>query len=342
MMKNSFTKLKRNYLTPLLFTLLAFSLTGCFKDDGVDQKYFKIFENIKTDQFRASYGNRGIYWISNDTVVLNAQVTTESGSKKRGIFQVNMDGMYQQLVDTDEIANYKYCFDGSTLHIRNDIGGIELIKEPEGYNTLIGSIEYISDGTLFSPLRCVFVNRPEGDGGYVALKSNDGFVNNRRNIKSEKAFSSNLVNNKGDFRLTLDSNNKSFVSRPRYLEHSDEYFFQRFRRGCALFSWVKRNEWSVQTKEFCFDEWIESTSKIANATKVGLFVEQHTQRYPTAFLITENSRYPIESKLAVHASVSPDGCRVAYGYGDYRPRKGNSDYRQMLKVFNACKFMEDK
>lgn len=330
-----------NIGTLIITVWISFFLSGCTGPDAADPKYFKTFEHIKTDQFITEYGLDSVSWVSNDAVVLKAKVFNEYGDLESGIYQVNMGGTYIRLINNENIGRHQYCFDGVDLYIRTEKGNVELLARPKGYRVIIEPMEKKKRTNKYSPIRCNFADRPAGKGGYIPLKKNDGFIRNIKNTESEYGFSSLLINSDGQAILELDVGGKQIVSEPRYLGYSDEYFFKKTNlidRGCATFWWLKRRDWHVRSKELCFDEWIESTSKIANSTKVGLFVEQHTRRYPSAYLITETSRYPIESTAIRRAAVSPNGCMVAYGFGDYTTKP----YTQVLKVFDACQFMKDK
>jgi hypothetical protein len=316
-------------------------LSGCSDGDEADEKYFATFEHIKTDQFSTLYGQSGIYWISDEKLILNAEIEDAQGSMKRGIYEVNMDGTYKLLIDTESVGRHRYCFNGGVFYIRNKDGNIKISNNYDGYKIAISKLGIKQRNNFYSPVRCGFAAYPLGAGGYVALKKKDGFVKYIRDSESPNGFYSYIENDNGLNTSSVEVGKKPMISNPRYLQVTDEYFFQNFsliNRGCATFRWLNRQDWSIKEKNLCFDQWIESTSKIANSTKVGLFVEQHTRRYPSAYLITEASRYPIESTAVIRAAVSPNGCKVAYGFGDYTSKS----YTQELKVFDACQFMKDK
>ncbi len=83
----------------LLFVIILAFLSGCNKDDEVEEKYFKTFSHVETEQFHTSYGRGGIYWLSDSEVLLNAQVDFD-GKKQRGIFRVGLNGESTKLLDT--------------------------------------------------------------------------------------------------------------------------------------------------------------------------------------------------------------------------------------------------
>ncbi len=196
---------------------------------------------------------------------------------------------------------------------------------------------------MYSVLDCLYVYRPAGFSSLKALREEDGIIANIKPIGSD-LIRSYVVTRDGEKVSDLDLGGKVLKSQSRYSKYDSEYFYYDFfqRRGCGQFIWISSLSWQVREEEHCFDEWLESTSKIANPTRVGIFIEQHTTKYHSGSLITERGMYSIEKGSIRRSSVSPNGCLVAYGYGDYRSRKGDNDYRQVLKVFDACKFMEDR
>ncbi len=55
----------------------------------------RSFDHILTDQYVWSYGQGGIYWVSNEQVVLEARIKNEKGELDWGLFQVDVrDGSY--------------------------------------------------------------------------------------------------------------------------------------------------------------------------------------------------------------------------------------------------------
>ncbi|TNC79480.1 MAG: hypothetical protein C9356_18850 [Oleiphilus sp.] len=93
------------------------ALLGCSSQNDLSA-YFRTFDHIVTDQYRETYGQGGIYWVSNDHVVLEAYLKTEQSDLDRGIYQVSVnDGSFIKVVDItdDKPTTYKFCFDGAVL-----------------------------------------------------------------------------------------------------------------------------------------------------------------------------------------------------------------------------------
>lgn len=333
----------KRYMRYLMVVISAAWLAGCFGDEGVDQKYFKTFEHIKTDQFVWMYGRGGIYWVSDNAVVLDALVKNTEGVAERGIYQVNMDGSYLRLVEKTKKGPFDYCFDGKTLFIRGGEGQFNVLNPPKDYKLFLQAKAEIQKGGPYAPVRCQYMKPPRSDAGYVALKEEDGFLkNNYRTDKNPKP-NTYLSDNEGMEKIVLDVGEIKIFSYARYLPDRDSYFFYRNRGNCSYVGWVARDNWRVRTKKHCFGSWAVYNSKIVLSTRVGFFIEHHTDYMNKAYLVTDEKEYPIETISAIGTALAPDGCRVAYGSGNYRARnRGPNDYRQVLKVFDSCKFMKDQ
>jgi len=335
-----------NFLRLVIVLSFASLLFSCSLSDK--SNFFSSFEHIKTDQFNWSYGQGGIYWVSNNQVVLDAQVKNKQGIPERGLYQVNVnDGTYIKLVEIGDKEQYKYCFAENTLYIKAK-NRRDALHNPEFYSIEQQTVFKKLKNGLNAPLRCKSVDKPKNDGGYLALKEEDGFIKNKYITSKEDEGHVYLTNNKGDVikeLITLPPGSKGILGRPRFLPYRDAYFgysMKRYRQDCFDVWWLPRKTWKIDIQDVCLGSWYNNGSNIISPIRVGLFVENYSTRKPSSHVIVGSKEYKFENTNIRGASVSPKGCQVAYGYGNYRPRNGGGDYRQHLKVFNACKYIESK
>ncbi len=324
----------------LFVTILAF-MSGCKHDDEVGGEYFITLDNIETEQFHSTYGRGGIYWVTDSYLILNAQVENENDVKERGVYLVGIDGSAIRIVDSDVLGRYHFCFDGDVLYIRADNAEVDIINGSKDYSVEISGFVKNGESEVYSEVDCKYYKKPEGLFRVKPLSKKDGFI---VNVSDEKEGGVKSFVVKGENRNSLNLGGEPLRSPARYLKFSNEYFFYDFlfwKRGCGRFSWISNVSWGVREERYCFNEWLESTSKLASATRYGVFVEQHTDKYHTGILINNLGVYKIEKKSINKSVVSPNGCFVAYGFGNYRSKRGRDDYRQVLKIFNVCKFMEE-
>ena len=339
----------------LSFFLFLIFLSGCSEDIENDPRFFKSFPEIKTNQFMWSYGRGGIYWVSDNQVVLDAEVANKLGVLERGLYQIDVrNGSYFRLLDYSE--HYWYCFNGETLFVRLK-NKKPIINEPKGYK-LVQETDYkernknLHNAGLYSQLRCDAIDRPSDDG-YRQLFANDGYLktDNKGTKYSGKDYR---------FRGELDPDNKvvlvdknlkeikdldlkiSEVSTPYFIPHENAYFGYKFNNAkmCGLFWWLYRDDWSVKTNEQCFGIWSQNSSKLFYPTKAGLFVQHYTTKKYKSYLFARGREFQLEKTSSIGGSIAPDGCRVAYGSGELIALAAGQ--RQILKVFNACKFIEEQ
>jgi len=327
--------------------LLAIFMQGCSSDKVNEAAYFKTFDHIKTDQFVWSYGHGGIYWVSGNEVVLDAQVKNTQGVFENGLYQVNVDdGSYIRLMERSN--HYKYCFDGDVLFVRTKKEK-QLLHMPENYRIVQETkAEKLKDG-MYSPVRCKSLERPTKDG-YRHLFQQDGLLKTDNNglkyMGKDKRFKGHLD---PDNKVHLVGENLSVkkildlkiseVSTPYFLTHENAYFGYSMNGMCGSLWWLYRDTWKVQTKEQCFGSWAQFTSKLLYPTKAGVFVQHYTSKKYKSYLVTDKKEYTLETTSSIGGSLAPDGCRVAYGSGELSGKGGR---RQILKLFNACQFMEEQ
>ncbi len=327
--------------------LLAIFMQGCSSDKVNEAAYFKTFDHIKTDQFVWSYGDGGIYWVSDNEVVLDAQVKNAQGIFENGLYQVSViDGSFIRLVERSN--SYSYCFDGNTLFIKS-ADKREILNKPALYSIeQVTSFKKLKNG-VNSALRCRSVEKPSEDG-YRPLLFSDGFLktewNGSRYKGTDKRMKGDLdpdnkvilVDSEGKEKKQLELN-ISQVSVPYFLADRNAYFGYRMRTRCASLWWLYREGWKTKTKKHCFGGWAQNTSKLIFPTRSGMYVEHHTSRKYKTYLVTDKTEHKLEIVSARGGALSHDGCRVAYGSGELSGKGGR---RQILKIFNACQFMEEQ
>ena len=320
--------------------LLAILMQGCSSDKANEAAYFKTFDHIKTDQFVWSYGDGGIYWVSENEVVLDAQVKNKQGIFENGLYQVNVvDGSFIRLVERS--ISYSYCFDGDTLFIKS-ADKRKLLRKPEFYSIeQVTKFKKLKNGQN-SPLRCRGFEKPKNDGGYLALRTSDGYIKNKYRKSKDDEVHVYLADNNGLEIKELvkhEKDSNGLVGRLLFIQDKDAYFGYKMKARCASFWWLYRDGWETKTKKHCFGGWAQNTSKLIYPTRVGMFVQHYTSKKYKSYLVTDTKEYSLETISSIGGALSPDGCRVAYGSGELSGKGGR---RQILKIFNACQFMEEQ
>jgi hypothetical protein len=344
----------------LLFILIITSQTSCTFKSAED--YITTFEKISFRPIK-SYGSGGIYWISNDLIVLSAYIDTELRDQDHAIYQVDInDGTYLKIVDIPdgEPLTYTYCFDGETLFVRWSRGTLKVMDAPVNFKLVVQDQESKKESNHYSTLRCKFFERPEEDSGFSALKKEDGFLKYTRKAVGEDKYRQvfltdnngniikHLIDQKLNQRKRIDLDGRFSVR--RIAEHDNLYFgnslFEEQKRfnqknrrydikHCTHLNWLYRDTWETKQKELCFNDW-SSASKSIFLLKDGLFIQTHATRSgsPNAYVIHDEQGSIIDSNLVRDTSVSRDGCKVAYGFSERyilgKPYK--------LKIFNFCDF----
>lgn len=316
-----------------------------------DDKFFTAFEHIKTDQFiwTLDLGNGGIYWVGDNEVVLDALINNE-----RGIYQVNvLTGDHIKLVDYPE-KPFRYCFaqDERLLYVSVDMLGqqLSILHQPKNYRITSQVWARKESGLEVSGIRCGFFKLPSGPfrrGASFALHKDDGLL---RHVGSDdgRAMGAYIANNLGEKILVL-TDDAEIAQRITgwhfYVPHLDAYFGYSLGSSCSGVWWLFKQNWELATDVLCFGDWAQLGSRVIRPTKAGFHVELHnnsTPNIPKVYLVTSSQEFPIQLSSARGSSTSPDGCRVAYGSGDYRTRRGDNDLRQHLTIFNACEFIRSK
>lgn len=338
------SKIKASKIFLYLFFTLC--LSGCFSNDSNDGVYTE-FKNIKTDQFIWEYGRGGIYWVSDNEVVLDAITKNTDGVPERGVYQVNLlDGSFIKIAGIGFKELYKYCFDGNYLYLESRTGDFKISNYSENFEIVKVKQKKKEKGYKYSETRCSSFKKISGYANY-ALSREDGYLLAKNN--ADRDTYRDVIHEDSGVELVTPSGNRTpinlksgVVFRPQYLIDRDMYFGYKQRSQCSYFWWLKRGSWEGKTEKKCFGAWAQSSSLIFIPTRVGLFIEHHTTKGTKTYLSTDMQLHPLEDVAARGSSLAPDGCRIAYGSGNYRGRKNEKDYRQVLKIFNACEFLNNQ
>jgi len=320
-------------------------LSGCSSSEMAP--YSKTFDHILTDQYIWSYGSGGIYWVSNEKIVLEAQIKNDLGVLNHGLFEVDVrGGSYIKLVDVPKSGPYpyKYCFDGKTLHVMTAGGAFKKVNSPKEYQVKISELAKKNKRNRYSSLRCGFVDTlKEEKARYIPLRFEDGFIRNQAGESKTDSVRVFLSDGLGNNLKELDEprlDSRGVIGVRRFVPHMNAYSGNTsFNRNCTYLTWLYREDWRLEQKELCIHDW-SSGSKLIQNLKGALYVEHHTdlKKQPKTYVISQEKELPIEMEQVRGSAVSPDGCKVAYGVGAYK--SGKSGVRQKLKVFNYCEYQQ--
>lgn len=87
--------------------------------------------------------------------------------------------------------------------------------------------------------------------------------------------------------------------------------------------------------------FVGSGSVLVDSTRVGYILEHISQKGGGLSLYNNQEIVLLKQGGIRHVSVSPDGCRVAYGEGDlFNWTLNKIDERQTLKIANICEYIE--
>lgn len=321
-------------------------LSACSNPNN-PQSYLKTFDHILTDQYVWSYGRGGIYWVSNNHLVLEAQIKNDLGVLTHGLFEVDVrDGSSIKLVDVPKTGPYpyKYCFDGNVLHVMTSGGSFELVNEPKSYQIKIREQGKKNKENDYSSLRCGFVDLPiEAKARFIPLKSENGFMKNQAGATKDDPVKVLLTDEQGTSLkeiAKLPLGEGGVLGIRHFIPHMNAYFGNSyFDKNCTKLSWLHRDDWRLEQKELCLDEWTFG-SRVILQLKDALYVEHHTdtKNEPKSYVIYPEHELPVETEQIRNSTVSPDGCKVAYGIGKYQ--SGRNGPRQKLKVFNYCEYQQ--
>ena len=331
------------FLSLILVTLLGV-LSACSNPNN-PQSYMKTFDHILTDQYIWSYGRGGIYWVSNEHVVLEAHIKNDLGVINHGLFEIDVrDGSSKKLVDVPKTGPYpyKYCFDGSVLYVMTNGGKFELVNEPKNYRINIREEGKKNQGNDYSPLRCGFVDLPiEPKARFIPLKSEDGFMKNQAGATKDDPVKVLMTDEQGStFKeiAQLPPGSSGVIGLRRFVPHVNSYFgYTSFNKNCTDISWLYREGWELKQEKLCLKDWPFGSILVHNI-KDALYLEHYTTRGSPSYILLKNKEIMVEDGIGRGASVSPDGCRIAYGVGD--SKRENSRVRQKLKLFNYCDYQQ--
>lgn len=322
------------------------ALLGCSSQND-PSAYFRTFDHIQTNQNIESYGQGGIYWVSNDQVVLDAIIESDHGIIDRALYQVDVrDGASLKVVDIpdDGSFGYRFCFDGEVLHVMTESGVFDLVNEPKGFNVVFRELGVKHRGNVYSPIRCQFVDIPkEKKTGYAVLKAEDGFMKNQAGEKEHEPVKVFLSDDFGQNLVEISERPAGLGGVRgvrRYIPYTNAYFgYSYIKNNCTDLSWIFRDGWRLEQKRICLGDW-SFGSRVIHSVKGALYVEHHTdtKNEPKSYVIIDGKELPIETDMLRSSSVSPDGCKVAYGVA--RGRSGTIAPPHKLKLFNYCEYIQ--
>lgn len=331
----------------LVVCLVFLSLTGCLSFDKYNvSNYKKTLDHVKTHMFRWSPDIGGIYWVDNSNVLLDAYLENESGSLDRGLYQVNVtDERAEKIVDIPEEGEtfFHYCFDGGVLHVMVEKGEFAQVTQPEDYTVAIRVKGKKKRTNRYSKLRCRFVDLPQIERtAYLPLKEEDGLIKNDGTIEDGivRVF---LVNDEGENIKQISDkrlDSRGVIGVRSYSPYLDAYFgTTAFKNDCTFITHVYRDNWKLEQEELCIEGWV-SGSRLVSRLKGGYYVEHYNSQSgePKHYVFAKDLRIPVGKTKVRGASVSPDGCIVAYGVGD--GTFGKKVPKQELEIFNYCEFRE--
>lgn len=311
------------------------------------EDYLTTFNHILTDQYIWGYGSGGIYWVSNDQVVLEAHIMDKKGVLDRGLYQVDVvDGSYKKVVDVPDEGpiTYKYCFDGTKLHVMRSRGIFTQTNSPSGYQVEIREMGKLNDHNNYSPLRCQLVANPGEGAGYGALLSGDGFI--KYEWKDKKNVHVYLTMEDGSNVKKLAEQEMIRIGNPqgilslRYMTDERNTYFGYSpwdNKNCTKLWWLHREMWELENQTLCLSD-LSFGSLLIHNLQNAFYIEHYTTHSSYSFILFKDKKTIIEKDIGRGAATSPDGCKVAYGVGNYQREK--SLIRQKLKVFDYCEYQK--
>ena len=226
-------------------------------------------------------------------------------------------------------------------------GEFTKVAETKGYRVDIRALQQLSEHNRYSPIRCGFTEIPVGKGhGFIPLSVADGMIKNQAGATKGdrvRVFRSDDSGNNLQELFGQRLDKRGILGVRRFVPHMNAYFgnssfgHSAFSDDCTYLSWLYRDGWRVEQEELCIRDWAFG-SRLIHSLKGALYVEHHTdrKRHAKSYIITQGQELPLEQEQIRGSSVSPDGCKIAYGLGRYR--NGNRGPRQRLRVFNYCQY----
>lgn len=342
-LRNTYSAFMPIFIRMLLLACIGV-LFGCSNPNN-PQSYLKTFDHILTDQYIWGYGGGGIYWVSNVQVVLEAHIKNENGELNKGLYQVDVrNGSSIKLVDVPKSGPYpyKYCFDGSVLHVMTNGGAFELINEPKDYKVKIRKSSKLNDHNDYRPLRCRYVDLPpEAKARFIPLKSENGFMKNQAGATKDDPVKVLLTDEQGKSLkeiAELPPGSPGVIGIRRFVPHLNAYFgYTSFNKNCSDISWLYREGWKLLQEKLCLKGWPFGSILVHNI-KNALYLEHYTTRSSPSYILLNKQEIMVEDGIGRGAAVSPNGCLIAYGVGD--SKRENSGVRQKLKLFNYCEYQQ--
>ncbi|EAR61272.1 hypothetical protein [Neptuniibacter caesariensis] len=281
-----------------------------------------------------------------NNLILDTIVKNNRGELEKGIYKVDLNGGHTKLFSLDFDVNFKYCYADGVLKVWTErvenlenvsVSGIKIYNEALSYK--------LPPGKQHSFSHCELKDSIEGYAIY--------YLNNGEYIKSYRSkstISTSFKSNKGDVYLVDENGNeidigikKGYLTDPEYVGYKNAYFGYRLVSRCGHLWWLYTEGWDSENEKLCFGEWSYSGGSITiTPIRDGLFLEHHTtsNKKAKAYVYVNNREYKVEKNIVRGAVSSPDGCKVAYGFGDFNKIESKLKLRQYLKVFDSCKYIK--
>lgn len=328
----------RYYWHSLTALVMCFNLLGCGLEEK-EEEYSKIYEKIKTNQYIWSYGGGGIYWIDNDSLVLAATVNNSAQEKERGIYRVYTSGKYERMVNIGLEHQFNYCLMDDDLIIKINKKSMIYQENKKIKIQFKNRVYDLPDGYKYSPLLCDF--KKSGIEHYRHYLKDDAYI--------QKSFDNH--NNKKPFLVIKDHKKielnirNSILSTPYYIENKKSYFGFNIKGNCSEQWWINAEDWTSREERICFERIKNKGASIRiYPSKESLVIENHggSEKLYSLNLISNGAEYGIEKENVRGTSVSPDGCKVAYGIDNKKNFKREAYTRQTLKIINICNYLKGK
>lgn len=329
----------------MLISISVVSACG-FKDGEGLEAHLKTFDHILTDQYIWGYGTGGIYWVSNNEIVLEAHIKNKRGEFDRGLYQVDIrDGSFLKVVDVPEKGPffYIYCFDGKTLNVMRSRGTFTQTNPVNGYQVEIRDKGELDGRNDYSAFRCGFVENPFETPGFKPLRKGDGYLrfhtdqNNEMHVYMADETGINVKKLISQKEVRKGSPVGLF-SIKYYLESKNAYFGYSpwGSSNCTELWWLYREDRRVEHKQLCLGKKAFG-SRVIHSLNGALYLEHHTDEkgQPKSYVLFKEGELSVEKEKIRGSSVSPDGCKVAYAVDN-----DNAPVRQKLKLFNYCDYKE--
>ena len=211
-----------------------------------------------------------------------------------------------------------------------------------GYQVEITEKGELNGHNDYSPMRCRYVDLPkEVKARFIPLKSENGFMKNQAGATKDDPVKVFLADEHGANLKEISQlppGSSGVIGIRSFVPHLNAYFgYTSFNKNCSDISWLYREGWKLKQEKLCLKDWPFGSILVHNI-KDSLYLEHYTTRGSPSYILLKNKEIMVEDGIGRGASVSPNGCLIAYGVGD--SKRENSGVRQKLKLFNYCDYQQ--